>query len=219
MSSTRSRTHVPPVLTRAIERHERAARILRRAQDERSWCHAGFAYCAFLAVITLCGAATPAIAQDAWTRPPHVRPEPAVRALVAEAAQRSQVIRGLLDALEELDVTVYIRMHMFAHADLDGRVALLSSGSRHRYLVVELACGRSAFAQMATLGHELFHAIEIAEEPSVVNAETLAAFYTRIGVKTGDTGGLRTFETEAAAAAGLRARRQLLISTRHGNGT
>ena len=27
---------------------------------------------------------------------------------------------------------------------------------------------------MATLGHELFHAIEIAEEPSVVNAETLA---------------------------------------------
>jgi hypothetical protein len=72
---------------------------------------------------------------------------------------------------------------------------------------------------MATLGHELFHAIEIAEESSVVNAETLAAFYTRIGVKTGDTGGLRTFETEAAAAAGLRARRQLLTSTRNGNGT
>ena len=72
---------------------------------------------------------------------------------------------------------------------------------------------------MATLGHELFHAIEIAEEPSVVNAETLAAFYSRIGIKTGDSGGWQTFETEAAAAAGLRARRQLLISTRHGNGT
>jgi hypothetical protein len=62
---------------------------------------------------------------------------------------------------------------------------------------------------MATLGHELFHAIEIAEEPSVVSADTLADLYARIGRKTGDSAGHRTFETEAAAAAGLRARRQL----------
>ena len=56
-----------------------------------------------------------------------------------------------------------------------------------------------------------------AGEPSVVNADTMADFYARIGIKTGDSGGLRTFETEAAAAAGLLARRQLL--TRNGNGT
>jgi hypothetical protein len=218
MPSTRSRT--PPALTRAIERRDRAARILRRAQDERSWCHAGFAYCAFLAVITLCGAATPAIAQDAWTRPPHVRPEPAIRALVAEAAQRSPVVRALLDTLEELDVTVYVRMHMFAQAHLDGRVALLSSGSIHRYLVVELACGRSAYTQMATLGHELFHATEIASEPSVVDVGTMAAYYARIGMQTGDSDGKQTFETEAAADAGRRARRELLTTPkRHANGT
>ena len=62
---------------------------------------------------------------------------------------------------------------------------------------------------MTTLGHELFHAIEIAEEPSAVSPDTLADLYARIGRKTGDRSGLRTFETEAAAAAGLRARRQL----------
>jgi hypothetical protein len=153
-----------PAFTRAIERSDRAARILRRAQDERSWCHAGFAYCAFLAVITLCGAATPAIAQDAWTRPPHVRPEPAVRALVAEAAQRSQ--------------------------------------------------------EMATLGHELFHATEIASEPSVVDVGTMAAYYSRIGMQTGDGDGKQTFETEAAADAGRRARRELLTTPkRNANGT
>ncbi len=73
---------------------------------------------------------------------------------------------------------------------------------------------------MATLGHELFHAIEIAEAPSVVSPETLADLYSRIGTKTGDSRGVRTFETEAAAAAGLRARRQLLTSTtRQGHGT
>ena len=69
---------------------------------------------------------------------------------------------------------------------------------------------------MATLGHELFHAIEIAEEPSAVSPQTLADLYSRIGRQTGDDSGRRTFET---AAAGVRARRQLLTSTRHGNGT
>ena len=73
---------------------------------------------------------------------------------------------------------------------------------------------------MATLGHELYHALEIAETPSVVDADTLADLYSRIGRKTTDSGGVRTFETEAAAAAGLLARQQLLInSTRHGHGT
>ena len=73
---------------------------------------------------------------------------------------------------------------------------------------------------MATLGHELFHAIEIAEEPSVVSQEALADFYTRIGTQTSGRQGLRTFETAGAAAAGLRARRQLLTNaTRTGHGT
>jgi hypothetical protein len=53
-----------------------------------------------------------------------------------------------------------------------------------------------------------------------VDADTLADLYSRIGRKTSDHAGLRTFETEAAAAAGLLARQQLLInSTRHGHGT
>ncbi len=156
-------------------------------------------------------------------RTPHVTPRPSpaghASALVDEAARRSPAIREWIDRLQELDVTVYVRARTFTQLDLEGRVALLSTAGGHRYLVIELACGRSELTQMATLGHELFHAIEIAEEPSVVDAETLADLYSRIGRKTGDSGGLRTFETEAAAAAGLRARRQLLTSTRHGHGT
>lgn len=164
-------------------------------------------------------ATSAASAQDVVLPPPHVRAERDMRRLVDEAARRSTAIRDSIDRLQELDVTVYIRTKLFTQLDLDGRVALLSTAGSHRYLVIELACGRSELAQMATLGHELFHAIEIAEEPSVVNAETLAVFYSRIGIKTGDSRGWQTFETEAAAAAGLRARRELLTSTRHGNGT
>jgi hypothetical protein len=160
---------------------------------------------------------TAANAQQA-TPSPHVRGEGGMQRLVDDAARRSPAIREWIDRLEELDITVYVRARVFTQLDLDGRIGLLSAAAGHRFLLIELACGRSEVSQMATLGHELFHALEIAEEPSVVSAATLADLYSRIGRQTGDTRGLRTFETEAAAAAGVRVRRQLL-TTRNGHGT
>ena len=151
---------------------------------------------------------------------PHVRPALEIRALIDEAALGSPEIRASIDRLEALDVTVYIRAVTFVTSDLDGRVALLARAVGHRYLVIEIACGRSRLAQMSTLAHELHHALEIAEEPSVIDARSLAAFYERVGRKTSDWGGRLTFETDAAANAGLRARRELLVySTRRSNGT
>jgi hypothetical protein len=178
------------------------------------WARTKFRGAGFAAFVFL-SCATPAIAQTA-----HVRGESGIQRLVDEAARRSPAIRESIDRLEELDVTVYVRARPFAQLDLEGRIAILSTVGGHRYLVIELACGRSGLAQMATLGHELYHALEIAETPSVVNADTLADLYLRIGRKTTDSGGVRTFETEAAAAAGQLARQQLLInSARHGHGT
>jgi hypothetical protein len=172
----------------------------------------------FLVVLSL--AAAPALAQEDVLRSPHVRPERGMQHLVDEAARRSPAIREWLDRLESLDVTVYIRTKAFTQADIEGRVALQSVAGSHRYLIIEIACGHSDLTQMATLGHELFHAIEIAEEPSIVSPGTLADFYSRIGMQTGDSWGRRTFETAGAAAAGDRARRQLLTNTtRHGHGT
>ncbi len=164
--------------------------------------------------------AAPAIAQDDTT-PPHVRSDSVtLRAMIDDAAQRSPEIRRLIDQLQELDVTVYVRTRLFTQVDLEGRVALLAARTGRRYLVIELACGRTGFAQMATLGHELYHALEIAREPSVVDARSLAAFYGRIGMQTGDRVGRQTFETEAAARAGTRTRQQLLSNTiRSGNGS
>jgi hypothetical protein len=167
----------------------------------------------------MCRPAT-AIAQDESKPAPHVRPEKGLRALVDEAARRSPEVRALIDQLEDLDVTVYIRVRAFDQLDLDGQIALLAGATSHRYLVIELACGRLAVVQMATLGHELFHATEIAAEPTVVDAQSLAALYTRIGIQTGGKAGRRTFETAAAAAAGERTRRELRIYTsRSTNGT
>jgi hypothetical protein len=153
-----------------------------------------------------------AIAQDDGKAPAHVRPEKALRPLVDEATQRSPAVRALIDRLEGFDVTVYIRLQSFDQFDLEGRVGMLAAPSSHRYLVIELARGRTGYSQMATLAHELFHATEIAAEPSVVDVQSLAAFYARIGIQTGNHAGRRTFETVGAAAAGEKTRRELRVS-------
>jgi len=173
-------------------------------------------------IVCLFAVATPVAAQTLSPfdrrQDPHVRPAPDLRGLVADAVQQSDVIRDLVEVLEALDVTVYIRTKPFLQQNLDGRIALLSVVGGHRYLVIELSCGRSTLTQMATLGHELFHAVEITREPAVVDARTLAALYERIGVESGRSAGQRTFESERAIEAGLRARKQLVKGTRSANG-
>ena len=143
--------------------------------------------------------------------PPHVRPEIALRPLVEQASQRSPSIRELIDRIEASDLIVYVRLRQFTRSDLNGRVALLSAMPvGQRFLVIELACGRSDVLTIAALGHELYHALEIAAQPSIVDARSLSAFYTTAGEKTGDLQGQVTFETRGAEAAGVQVRRELL---------
>jgi len=168
-----------------------------------------------VALVSLLSAALPSAAQpraDLARSAPHVRPAPDLRALVAEAAQRSPEVRGLIDRLEASDVIVYVRCRQFAGQELDGRVALAAVTAVQRYLVIELSCLRNTLVQMATLGHELYHAVEIAEQPSVVDTRTLAALYRRIGEQQGDAVGRQTFETAAAFEAGRRTRRELIAN-------
>jgi len=51
---------------------------------------------------------------------------------------------------------------------------------------------------MTMFGHELQHAVEIADAPEVVDVPSLVAFYRRVG-QVMSSGG-RTFETNAAVA-------------------
>lgn len=158
-------------------------------------------------------------AQEIAAPAPHVRGEEGMQRLIDDAARRSPAIRESIDRLQSFNVIVYVRTRVFSDSELEGRIALLSTAGPIRYLVIELACGRSQLSQMTTLAHELYHAIEIAGAPTAVTANTVADLYSRIGVKTSDSHGQRTFETEAAAAAGSLAHRQLLVSTKRVNGT
>jgi hypothetical protein len=62
--------------------------------------------------------------------------------------------------------------------------------------------------QIATLGHELQHAVEIAEAPEVVDARSLARFYARVGSER-TSGACRLFDTQAAVDIGWQVSREL----------
>jgi hypothetical protein len=141
----------------------------------------------------------PAFAQDVASPAAHIRPDTKDgRAFVAEAMDRSPAVRELIDRLNESDVTVHLRFRAFSEIRLDGRVRFLASTASQRYLLIELACVRPRVTQMATFGHELFHALEIAAAPSIVDAATLATHYERIGMRVGESSDARVYETRAA---------------------
>src|SRR5437867_9600909 len=126
---------------------------------------------------------------------PHLRPDTRdARLFVDEALARSAVIRELVDRLNESDVTVYVRFRAFSEIGLEGRLRLVAATNLQRYVLIELACVRPRVFQIATFAHELFHALEIAGAPSIVNNATLAAYYERVGVRIGKGADARTYE-------------------------
>ena len=142
----------------------------------------------------------------------HVRAETTeARALIEDLIARSPTARALVAGLNGTDVVVYVRHRTFTQTTLDGRIGFVHSTvptPRLRYLIVEIACGRSYHTQLVALGHELRHAAEIAAAPQVVSAQTLATHYRRIGMRTG-LPNAETFETEAAQETSTRVRREL----------
>jgi hypothetical protein len=142
--------------------------------------------------------------------PSHIRPLSAdARDLVASGVDRSESIRTLVDHLEASDLVVYIRLRWFM-TDRNGQLIFVSSAGSLRYVIIEIACGRIVPDQLATLGHELRHAVEVADAAAVVSRASFARHYARIGIDLGGAGLSRQYETDAAVEAGETVRRELM---------
>jgi hypothetical protein len=138
----------------------------------------------------------------------HVRClDPAARELLDMAIERSLAIRSFVERLERSDVVVYLQLPgSFESLDSVSHLTFVSFAAGTRYLLVQIDPWRTASdARIVLLGHELYHALEIAQEPSVWDALTLRALYRRIGHEH-NTG---HFETESARMAGRRVRAEL----------
>jgi hypothetical protein len=130
-----------------------------------------------------------------------------VRTLVVDAAVLSSTIRTLVARIERSDLIVYVNCTPFKNSVLAGRLIFMTTALGHRLVMIEIRSPEQWHTQMATVAHELQHAVEIANAPSIRSRAALARHYRRTGITVATNP--YVFDTEAARQAGLRVQREL----------
>jgi hypothetical protein len=128
--------------------------------------------------------------------------------LLHDGVRDSDTFRRLVDRLRRSDVIVYLECGAGTRT-ADGRLMFISAVGGFRYVHIRVARLVSANVQIALIGHELRHAVEIADAPAIVDGETLAREYERIGFANPhqDTGA--SYDSDAAVVAGYQVLRDL----------
>jgi hypothetical protein len=129
-----------------------------------------------------------------------------VGAALREGARRSATFARLIVALDRSDVIVYIELSHDLPATTEGRLMLATKAGAHRYARIQIRAALSPDEIIAVIGHELQHAVEIAEAPAVHDQASLRRFYKLAGAGRSHELG---YDTEAARDAGYRVRFEL----------
>jgi hypothetical protein len=126
-----------------------------------------------------------------------------LRALVEEGVRSSPTFRALVGRLIGSDVVIYLQCEEELRSRSDGRLTFVTTAGGYRYVVVRLRPLRVRAHEIALLGHELRHAVEIVDAPAIVDAPSLAREYTRMGhLSRMATPERIAFDTDAAINAG-----------------
>jgi hypothetical protein len=126
-------------------------------------------------------------------------------ALLEDGLKRSPTFKGIVDRLAKSDVILYVRPDVTAKNNTTTKLTFLAAKGGYRYLVIRVASGRSKDQQLAMLGHEMQHAVIIADAPSVVDSPTLKREFERVGKLTQPSVG-DDFFFESPAAEEMRRR-------------
>jgi hypothetical protein len=139
----------------------------------------------------------------------HVRAaDKAMADVITSGLRRSGTFAHLVLALNRTDVIVYIETGRVLPTSIVGRL-LLAAGPEHtRYLRIQVSGHPGTNDMIALVGHELRHALEVAESPDVRDEPGLIALYERIGHPT-STGALHQYDTLAAQDTGRRVKAEL----------
>jgi len=121
---------------------------------------------------------------DAPTR--HIRTtDRAVRQLLRRGYRESRTFAALVARLQRSDVIVYIEAVSRLPGAMEGRMMMLPRAHEQRYVRIQIALRGSPEDSIALLGHELRHAVEVADAGEVSDSAGLARLYQRIGVPSG----------------------------------
>ncbi len=138
----------------------------------------------------------------------HVRPVDArLRGALEDGVRRSATLAQLVRTLDQSDVIVYLETVAGMHPSVAGRMILAGASAGPRYLRIQIAPRYRGDELIALIGHELRHALEVAQSPQVRDDASLIALYRTIGHSGGDTlgageGSHHRYDTMAARHTG-----------------
>lgn len=142
---------------------------------------------------------------------PHLRPlTDTAKEVIKRGLAESATFRDLVQRLDRSDVIVYVEEDVYQPKALAGRLSFLTTGGGFRYVRVWLQWRSYDIQQVATLAHELQHALEIAERPEVVDQESLGRAFEHLGhQRRAAYGPSGMYDTAAAVEAGDRVWREI----------
>ena len=131
---------------------------------------------------------TPAMASNARVR----AEDPDLAMLIRQASDQSATFRSLVDAIQATNGVVYVIRGRCGHHLRACLVMWMAVAGPNRMLRVMVDDERRAHIEkMASLGHELRHALEVLTESNVTTGAGMFNFYRHSGAVKG------VFETEA----------------------
>lgn len=113
----------------------------------------------------------------------------------------------LVDEIEQSDVIVYLEIQPDLRRRLAGSLTWVAGTTSFRYVCISLSPDLPDDVMIATLRHELQHAVEIARERSIISSATLARYYAKNGLSM--TAHWNGWDTLAARQTGDKVRREL----------
>jgi len=141
----------------------------------------------------------------------HVRPQDnRLTELLRAGAERSATFKTLVDRIEASNVIVYVALNPLMKSNLSGMLTWMTRAGEHRYLRASISPDLAADQMIATIAHELQHAVEVIEDETVNDEKTLVALYKRIGLQNSAAAPSR-WETVAAQQTGYQVRKELGI--------
>jgi hypothetical protein len=163
-------------------------------------CAIGAVIAASIVLTTRTTTANPAVAEVRTTNP-------VIRALLAEAARLSPTFRHLIETIESSDGIVYVESGVCGHGTQSCLATSITPAGTFRLLRILINTRRPRWDLMASIGHELRHAIEVLANPALISSAAMFFFYAQ------ESGFLdHSFETEAAIETGSAVRREIKAS-------
>ena len=151
------------------------------------------------------------VPDDAW-REARIRPQdPRLADLLRAGVVRSATLRDIVNRLEAGNVFVYVSLSPTLRSGIAGKLTWMTSAGPYRYVKATINSDQSADQMIATLAHELQHALEVSADHSVVDQRSMLGLYKRIG-RPSRSGASDGWETVAAQQTGLQVRRELIAS-------